>query len=91
VFVPRNDPSLLGGTGGPDVAFTGDVGQARGQTIDLPDSPIELGAIRPYQSVYPEYETSARQSLARQELPPALESLVQRYFSAIAPDEGAKP
>jgi hypothetical protein len=53
--------------------------------VELPDSPLALGSVRPYQTVYGEYEERARHSLAQQTLPPALESLVQRYFSAIAP------
>jgi hypothetical protein len=40
--------------------------------------------------VYSEYEERARLSLAQQTLPPALESLVQRYFSAIAPTAGSE-
>jgi hypothetical protein len=80
---------MLGGEAGPDVAVAGDAGSASGDTVQLPDSPLTLGAVRPYQSVYGEYEEHARQSLAQQPLPPALESLVQRYFSAIAPSAGA--
>ena len=81
----------MGGPGGPDVAVAGDASGATGQLVERPDSPLELGALRPYQAVYGEYAASARQSLARQGLPPALEALVQRYFSAISPVGGAEP
>jgi hypothetical protein len=57
--------------------------------VELPDSPLEVGSIRPYQTVYGDYEAQARSSLSQQPLPPALDSLVQRYFSAIAPAQGA--
>ena len=76
---------------GSRVGLSGDAEGAEGQTVQLPDSPVELGAIRPYASVYAEYEASARQSLARRPLPPALEAAVQRYFSSIAPSEGSAP
>ena len=78
-------PSLMGGGGGPRVQAPGDVSGSDGPTVELPDSPLELGSVRPYDEVYGEYEASARQSLSRQPLPPALLGLVQRYFSAIKP------
>jgi hypothetical protein len=58
--------------------------------VALPDSPVVLGAARPYDEVYGQYETAARQSMVRQALPPALQGLVQRYFSALAPEPGAE-
>jgi hypothetical protein len=48
-----------------------------------------LGAQRPYDEVYGQYEAAARQSLARQSLPPNLQGLVQRYFSAIEPGKSS--
>jgi hypothetical protein len=57
--------------------------------VDLPDSPLTRGAVRPYDEVYGEYEAAARQSASRQSLPPALQGLVQRYFSALQP--GGQP
>jgi hypothetical protein len=82
-------PSLLGGSG-PAVQAPGESGGTSGQTVELPESPLELGAIRPYREVYEQYEAAARQALARQPLPPALQSAVQRYFSAIDPRPEAK-
>jgi len=87
-YDPVYAPSLLGGEGGPQVQAPGDARGASGQTVDLPNSPKTLGATRPYDQVYGQYETAARESLARQELPQNLQGLVQRYFSAIAPDGG---
>jgi hypothetical protein len=90
VYVPAADGQLLGGSG-EQVDLFGDLEGAEGDTVQLAESQVTLGAIRPYQSVLPEYEASARQSLARQPLPSGLESLVQRYFAAIATTEGASP
>jgi hypothetical protein len=75
----------MGGAAGPDVAVAGDVSTATGELAELPESPLALGALRPYEAVYAEYELGARQALSRQPLPPALEALVQRYFTAISP------
>ncbi len=86
---PLGSPRLMGGGAGPDVAVAGDANAATGDLVQLPDSPLELGPLRPYQSVYGEYEEHARHSLAQQPLPPALEALVQRYFSAIDPAAGS--
>ncbi|HZR98619.1 MAG TPA: hypothetical protein VFE37_07935 [Chloroflexota bacterium] len=83
-------PSLLGGAGGPQVAAPGDVAGASGESVALPDAPVALGAVRPYDEVYGQYEAAARQSLVRQALPPALQGLVQRYFSALAPEPSAE-
>jgi hypothetical protein len=85
VYVPLAGPSLMGGAAGPDVAVAGDVSTATGELAELPESPLALGALRPYEAVYAEYELGARQALSRQPLPPALEALVQRYFTAISP------
>ena len=49
--------------------------------MELPNSPLSLGAVRPYDEVYGQYESAARQSLSRNPLPPSLQGLVQRYFS----------
>ncbi len=73
------------------MAIAGDVDAATGALVQLPDSPLELGALRPSQTVVGEYEEQARRSLAQQALPPALEALVQRYFSAIDPAAGSEP
>ncbi len=78
-------PSLLGGEGGPRVQSPGDAAGASGEVVDLPNSPLELGELRPYDQVYGRYEAEARQSASRQSLPPALQGLVQRYYSAIDP------
>lgn len=83
-------PSLLGGEGGPQVQAPGDTAGAAGQGVELPQSPLELGAARPYSEVFAQYQASARQALARQALPPALQSMVQRYFSSIEPGSGER-
>ncbi|MHB1416171.1 MAG: hypothetical protein ACYC1C_13060 [Chloroflexota bacterium] len=84
-YDPIYAPSLLGGEGGPRVQAPGQAEGNSGQTVDLPNSPLSLGSVRPYNEVYGEYEAAARQSLSRQPLPPALQSLVQKYFSALKP------
>jgi hypothetical protein len=66
----------------------GQASGASGPSRELPEGPLELGAVRPYDQVFGEYDAAARRSLARRPLPPALSGLVQRYFSSIAP-EGA--
>jgi hypothetical protein len=78
----------MGSEPGDDIAVSGDSAAATGSLVELLDAPLALGSIRPYQTVYGEYEEQARQSLAQQALPPALESVVRRYFSAIAPTTG---
>lgn len=84
-YDPVYAPELLGGSGGPTIKAPGEAQGASGETVELPNSPLELGSVRPYDEVYGRYEAAARQSLSRQPLPPSLQSLVQRYFSAIAP------
>jgi hypothetical protein len=84
-------PSLIGGDGGARVGLPGDASGASGNTVELPDSPLALGAVRPYDEAYGQYEAAARQSLARQSLPPPLQGLVQRYFSAIEPARESEP
>ena len=90
-YDPIYAPSLLGGESGPDVAAPGDVAGSGGPTVDLPESPLTLGPVRPYDEVYGDYEAAARQSLGRQPLPPALQGLVQRYFTAIKPATQDRP
>lgn len=86
-----NAPSrLLGGDDGAALRARGDATGASGAGVGLPNSPVALGVDRPYDEVYAEYEATARQSLARQSLPPPLRGLVQRYFSAIEPAAGAE-
>lgn len=85
-YDPVYAPSLMGGGDGPRMDASGGAQGASGETVELPDSPLELGSVRPYDEVYGRYEAAARQSLSRQPLPPSLQGLVQRYFSAIAPD-----
>jgi hypothetical protein len=84
-------PSLLGGEGGPSAQAPGDAAGSSGQTVDLPESQLDLGTVRPYNEVYGDYEADARRSLSRQSLPPALQGVVQRYFSAIAPEGTEQP
>jgi len=80
-------PSLMGGEGGPRVQAPGDAAGASGDTAETPNSPMTLGSVRPYDQVYGQYEAAARDSLSRRPLPPALQGLVQRYFSSIAPEK----
>jgi len=80
-------PSLLGGEAGPDVHAPGDAAGAGGEAVELPRGEVTLGGVRPYDEVYGEYEAAARDSLSRQPVPPALQSLVQQYFSALRPGE----
>ncbi|HEX2034483.1 MAG TPA: hypothetical protein VHS99_09890 [Chloroflexota bacterium] len=90
-YDPIYAPHLQGGEGGPSIQLPADSSAASGETVDLPDSSVTLGAQRPYNEVYGQYENAARQSLTRQSLPPALQSMVQRYFSAIAPESQPQP
>ncbi|HEV8637393.1 MAG TPA: hypothetical protein VG370_24495, partial [Chloroflexota bacterium] len=87
-YEPVYAPSRLGGEGRVDVQAPGQTEGASGPTRELPEGPLALGAVRPYDEVFGDYEAAARRSLARRPLPPALSGLVQRYFSSITP-EGA--
>lgn len=80
-------PTLVGGEGGPTVQAPGDAAGAGGETVEMPESAVTLGGLRPYDEVFGQYDAEARQSLSRQPLPPALQGLVQRYFSAIDPGQ----
>ncbi|MGI5835576.1 MAG: hypothetical protein ACOX87_03660 [Chloroflexota bacterium] len=80
-------PSFIGGEGGPRVQAPGDAAGASGDTVEMPESEVSLGNLLPYNEVYGEYESAARESASRKQLPPALQTLVQRYFSAIKPEE----
>jgi hypothetical protein len=79
-------PSLMGGADGPQVVVSGDATSGSGESVDLPQGPVSLGSVQPYDQVYAEYESSARQSVARQSLPAGLQGVVQRYFTSIAPE-----
>ncbi|MNE76032.1 hypothetical protein D3C81_1380330 [compost metagenome] len=48
-------------------------------------SPIFDGVSRPYEEVYSDYETEAKRSLERSELPQSMQSLVENYFVEIDP------
>ncbi|MEW6276387.1 MAG: hypothetical protein AB1556_14930 [Bacillota bacterium] len=76
-------PHLLGGSG-QETRVSGQIrlGQA-GTETSLPDSPVELGAIRPYREVLPLYKEEAINSLSSAPLPPDLESLVWQYFTSL--------
>ena len=50
-----------------------------------------VGDVRPYDQVYAEYAEAARQSAARQPLPPNVQTMVERYFGAIAPPSEGQP
>lgn len=79
--------SLVGGDDGARVQAQGDAAGASGDTVEIPESQVSLGSLRPYNEVYGEYESAARESASRKQLPPALLNLVQRYFSSIKPED----
>jgi hypothetical protein len=78
-------PSHLGGEGGPALQPGGDPTGARGAGVDLPEGPLTVGDVRPYDQVYAQYAQEARQSTSRQSLPPNVQNMVDRYFGSIAP------
>jgi hypothetical protein len=84
VYAPRH----LGGDPGAQVQIGGDATDARGASVDLPQGPVSASDVRPYDQVYAQYAQEARQSAARQSLPPNVQGLVDRYFGAIAPTPG---
>lgn len=86
-YDPIYAPSRLGGAGGSRVEIPNNAAGASGDTVDLPNGPLATGAVHPYDQVYGQYAAEARESLARQPLPSGLQSLVQRYFSAIEPEK----
>jgi hypothetical protein len=88
-YDPVYAPSHLGGEPGPQVQVSGAATDARGASVDLPQGPVSAGDVRPYDQVYAQYAQEARQSAARQSLPPNVQALVDRYFGAIAPTPGA--
>ena len=71
------------------VQAPGDATGANGAGVDLPEGPLTVGAVRPYNQVYAEYAQEARQSAARQSLPANVQTLVDRYFGAISPPTDA--
>jgi hypothetical protein len=88
-YDPVYAPSHLGGDPGPQVQIDGEASDARGASVELPQGPLSAGDVRPYDQVYAEYAQAARQSAARQSLPPNVQGMVDRYFGAIAPTPGA--
>ncbi len=83
--------SHLGGDGGPAVQPAGDPTGASGAGVDLPQGPLTVGDVRPYDQVYAQYAQEARQSTSRQALPPNVQTVVDRYFGSIAPPSDAPP
>jgi len=76
-------PHLLGGSG-QETHVSGRIGPGQGGTeTSLPESPTELGAVRPYREVLPLYREEAINSLSAAPLPPDLESLVWQYFTSL--------
>jgi len=76
-------PHLLGGSG-QETHVSGRIGPGQGGTeTSLPESPTELGAVRPYREVLPLYKEEAINSLSAAPLPPDLESLVWQYFTSL--------
>ena len=57
--------------------------------MELPQGQLSVGNVQPYNQVYSEYAQEARQSAARQSLPPNVQNLVDRYFGAIAPSSSS--
>jgi hypothetical protein len=75
----------MGGRSGASVNVSGQARGASGSAVELAESQLTLGRLRPYNQVFGNYEAAARRTLARSELPPNLESLVRAYFGAIQP------
>ncbi len=88
-YDPVYAPTQPNGGNGPEVQVGGDATGARGDGVDLPNGPVSTGDVRPYDQVYAQYAAEARQSAARQALPPNVQGMVDRYFGAIAPTPGA--
>jgi hypothetical protein len=88
-YDPVYAPSHPNGADGAEVQVGGDATGARGDGVDLPNGPVTPGDVRPYDQVYAQYAAEARQSAARQQLPPNVQGMVDRYFGAIAPTPGA--
>lgn len=84
-YDPVYAPTHLGGADGPQVQAPSDPTGASGAGVELPNGPLSAGDVRPYDQVYADYAHEARQSAARQQLPPNVQGLVDRYFGAIAP------
>lgn len=49
-------------------------------------SPTAPGMSRPYEEVYRDYETEARKTLDRNQLPDQMQGLVEEYFIQINPN-----
>lgn len=89
-YDPVYAPTRLGGEPGPDVQLPSDPTGASGSSVELPRGPLSVGDVQPYNQVYADYAEAARQSAARQPLPPNVQGMVDRYFGAIAPEEGGR-
>lgn len=57
-----------------------------GQTETGGQSPMINGMTRPYEEVYNEYATEAKQSLGRSKLPDSMQEKVKQYFDQIQPN-----
>ena len=90
-YDPVYAPTHLGGDGGQQVQLPGDATGAGGAGVELPNGPLSVGDVRPYDQVYSDYAQAARQAAARQSLPPNVQNLVDRYFGAIAPSTSGSP
>jgi hypothetical protein len=84
-FVPLTDPKQLGGSGSADVYLpqSGAEGEVTGQAGTSPGEPGSSSV--PYTAIYPAYAESIRQAVESGTIPPALRSLVQKYFSNLEP------
>lgn len=84
-FVPLTDPKQLGGSGSADVYLpqSGAEGEVTGQAGTSPGEPGNSSV--PYTEVYPAYAEAIRQAVESGTIPPALRSLVQKYFSNLEP------
>lgn len=49
-------------------------------------SPMLDGATRPYEEVYSEYATEAKEALGRSQLPESMQEKVKAYFEQIQPN-----
>ena len=72
---------------GRESSVKGKLQQGSGGEYLYLQSKAGVGAARaPYSSAYPQYRREAERSVQRSQVPPALRSVVRKYFDAINPD-----
>lgn len=83
-YLPLHPPTLPETTGRAEQGAPGSGGTG-GDWVSVPTALLTEGTVRPAAQVWAEYEAIARESLARQPLPPNLQGMVYRYFSDLQP------